>query len=129
MGATITYAGILAIGVITLPCWICSLCTLLEMMTNPNRQNPDNDGNMSQAVISNLMKTQFNPEVFKQMSECAICTVEFTNDDEITPLPCNTNHYFHTECIEQWMKQKTECPMCRAKIDLEALNLQRETMK
>jgi len=29
--------------------------------------------------------------------------------------PCR--HYFHTECLESWFKQKKECPSCRQDID------------
>jgi len=39
----------------------------------------------------------------------------------LTPLPCDPRHYFHSECIEHWMKEKTECPLCRTVINTEAL--------
>lgn len=39
----------------------------------------------------------------------------------LTPLPCDVRHYFHSECIEHWMKEKTECPLCRMEINTEAL--------
>lgn len=26
-------------------------------------------------------------------------------------------HIFHTECINQWLEQKDECPLCKSKID------------
>jgi len=55
------------------------------------------------------------------MQECAICQVEYLEEDEITPLPCNPNHYFHSACIEPWFKTKTECPLCRAPVTLEQL--------
>ncbi len=29
--------------------------------------------------------------------------------------PCR--HYFHTQCLESWFKQKKECPSCRQDID------------
>ena len=48
---------------------------------------------------------------------------EFKDDDEITPLPCHATHYFHTECIEQWLSEKEECPLCREPIDIEANRL------
>jgi endo-1,4-beta-mannosidase len=34
----------------------------------------------------------------------------------ITPLSCDIRHYFHSSCIEQWMKLKNECPLCKAEI-------------
>ncbi len=56
------------------------------------------------------------------MTECAICTNEYTEEDDITPLPCNVSHYFHTSCIETWLKQKTECPLCRSPVDPQQLS-------
>ena len=29
--------------------------------------------------------------------------------------PCR--HFFHTNCLESWFKQKKECPSCRQEID------------
>lgn len=47
--------------------------------------------------------------------------MEFSADSQITPLPCNIKHYFHTECIEQWLKTKQECPLCRHPVTLQEL--------
>ena len=42
--------------------------------------------------------------------------MDFEADDEITELKCK--HYFHHECLAQWIKQgKNSCPECRADID------------
>ena len=49
-------------------------------------------------------------------SECAICLCEFKEDQEVTPLPCDIRHYFHTECIKNWLKEKTKCPLCNKEI-------------
>jgi hypothetical protein len=45
---------------------------------------------------------------------CAICKSEFILDENITPLPCN--HILHTECITEWVKYKSDCPVCRGVI-------------
>ncbi len=37
-------------------------------------------------------------------------------DDEV----CEINeckHIFHTECLNRWLEQKNECPLCKAQID------------
>ena len=51
-----------------------------------------------------------------RQEECAICLCAFEDDQEITPLSCDVRHYFHYECIQQWMKQKNECPLCKSTI-------------
>jgi hypothetical protein len=53
--------------------------------------------------------------------DCAICLMAFGEDDDVTPLPCDIRHYFHTACIEDWFKQNTTCPLCKKVITKESL--------
>ena len=48
-------------------------------------------------------------------NECSICISDFTNDSIISITKCN--HIFHTDCIKEWYKYKTDCPICREKIE------------
>jgi len=80
------------------------------------------------AVLGNIVKAKFNPNdlAFKN-DECAICLEKFTDDCEVTPLPCNVKHYFHPDCIEDWLKQKNSCPLCKAVLNPEDMaKLQKE---
>ncbi|CAD8111431.1 unnamed protein product [Paramecium primaurelia] len=45
---------------------------------------------------------------------CAICLQEINDKDLIKILQCN--HYFHNQCIKEWLIIKAECPTCRDKI-------------
>lgn len=45
---------------------------------------------------------------------CVICKSDFELNEKITVLECK--HILHTECISEWVKYKSECPTCRAKI-------------
>lgn len=45
---------------------------------------------------------------------CVICKSDFELNDKITVLECK--HTFNTECISEWVKYKSECPICRGKI-------------
>ena len=72
--------------------------------------------NVKEEVIKSLSRISFDARKFRFAKECAICFVEFEQDAQITPLSCDIKHYFHTECIEQWIKVKNECPLCRAEI-------------
>jgi len=47
------------------------------------------------------------------MSDCAICLVPYTDDAEVSELNCDERHYFHSECLEAWLKKKPECPLCK----------------
>jgi len=44
---------------------------------------------------------------------------EYKDDDDITPLSCHKYHYFHTACLEGWMRAKVTCPLCRARINID----------
>lgn len=48
--------------------------------------------------------------------ECAICLIEFENDDvlRLLTLCC---HVFHQECIDLWLEFHNTCPVCRRGLD------------
>ncbi len=77
-------------------------------------------------VLRKLTVTKFNPERFRNdENTCSICYVEYQMEDDVTPLSCNPNHYFHTKCIEEWIKRgHNSCPLCRLPIrDLNNLSV------
>ena len=43
---------------------------------------------------------------------CRVCLCEFEDGDSIRIIPCF--HQFHQECIDRWLLQKAECPVCKA---------------
>ena len=49
----------------------------------------------------------------KDTKECVICCEEFKEDSMVTQLNCFEKHVFHTACVQEWMKKKTVCPICR----------------
>jgi ankyrin repeat protein len=48
--------------------------------------------------------------------DCAICLMECTSDNAIRMLPCR--HFFHRDCITEWLKVRNNCPICRASASL-----------
>jgi hypothetical protein len=63
--------------------------------------------------IQNLIRSKLTIEDFQQQTECIICCEDFTNEDDVTHLNCNSKHFFHTTCIQTWMeKGKVSCPLC-----------------
>ncbi|CDW81070.1 zinc finger protein [Stylonychia lemnae] len=79
--------------------------------------------------VQNLVKDKFNPDRNQAFEQCAICLLDFQKDDEIIPLPCDEKHYFHPECIEQWLKNNNTCPLCKKAITKEALEKQKKEKK
>lgn len=42
---------------------------------------------------------------------CAICLEDFRVGDMIRTIPCF--HCYHTNCIDQWLREKAICPICK----------------
>jgi len=47
---------------------------------------------------------------------CTICLSLLENGDSIGHLDCN--HKFHFDCINEWCKYKSQCPMCRYEVQI-----------
>lgn len=46
---------------------------------------------------------------------CSVCLSEFEEDESIRLLP-KCSHAFHLPCIDTWLKNHSNCPLCRANI-------------
>lgn len=46
--------------------------------------------------------------------KCAICLGGYEEDEEVRVLPCQ--HVYHVECVDQWLKVKHLCPVCKKSI-------------
>lgn len=47
-----------------------------------------------------------------------ICCEDFTEDAIVSELNCDERHIFHTECLTEWMRQKTICPLCKRTVSI-----------
>ncbi|GAA0146071.1 hypothetical protein LIER_06109 [Lithospermum erythrorhizon] len=45
---------------------------------------------------------------------CCICLTKYVDDDDLRELPCS--HFFHTECVDKWLKINASCPLCKYEI-------------
>ncbi|CAF1133202.1 unnamed protein product [Rotaria magnacalcarata] len=52
-----------------------------------------------------------NSTNIKADDKCAICLSEYIVNEKLKRLRCK--HYFHSECIDPWLKTSTRCPICR----------------
>lgn len=50
----------------------------------------------------------------KEDPSCSICLIPFDENNVISTLRCN--HFFHTECLNEWIGKKKNCPLCRTNI-------------
>ena len=75
------------------------------------------------AVEIRLMKTHFLIKMSdeklstlfqKDDKHCVVCYSEFSNDCDIFEFDCA--HYFHENCILEWLKIRVSCPTCRSNL-------------
>ncbi|CAK8570614.1 unnamed protein product [Lathyrus sativus] len=49
--------------------------------------------------------------------ECAFCLNEFEHDEKLRAIP-NCNHLFHIDCVDVWLQNNANCPLCRRRVSL-----------
>ena len=66
--------------------------------------------------VADTFKKPFMNLKDKHMVECAICLLDYKDSDVILELKCDRRHYFHEQCINQWMERNPKCPLCKRPI-------------
>jgi len=56
----------------------------------------------------------------KSVRECCICMIDFEQSEPIRYLPCM--HYYHVECIDDWLLRSFTCPTCMEPVDAALLS-------
>ena len=52
----------------------------------------------------------------EQNKACNVCLCDYENGDKQRILPCF--HEYHTRCIDKWLKNNANCPVCRKEVKL-----------
>ncbi|KAL2496264.1 RING-H2 finger protein ATL16 [Forsythia ovata] len=58
----------------------------------------------------------------KGSSECAVCLNEFQEDEKLRGIP-DCGHVFHIDCIDVWLQNNANCPLCRTSISATRPNI------
>eukprot|EP00056_Hartaetosiga_gracilis_P005969 m.91608 g.91608 ORF g.91608 m.91608 type:complete len:338 (+) comp12333_c0_seq1:206-1219(+) len=48
------------------------------------------------------------------LDNCAVCLNEYSTDEGLMKLPCG--HFFHSECVTEWLERSPTCPLCKMSI-------------
>ncbi|RMX70487.1 hypothetical protein DD238_000428 [Peronospora effusa] len=59
--------------------------------------------------LDSINQTEDDREVSNTV--CAVCCDEFQTEEEVRALPCL--HFYHRECIDQWLMHHRQCPICK----------------
>ena len=69
---------------------------------------------MSAEEISNLNEISITKEHVNLNLQCPICMEDFILDEKVKELSCR--HFFHNDCIVEWLKLHATCPTCRTNL-------------
>ncbi|KAF9204709.1 hypothetical protein BGZ49_004979 [Haplosporangium sp. Z 27] len=50
-----------------------------------------------------------------QDAVCAICLCDYEDDEELRKMSCK--HYFHKDCVDEWLRLNRNCPLCKRDIE------------
>ena len=74
-------------------------------------------------IFKTLFRAVYDPRTFTFSDECCICLTNFADSKgTVVALPCDSRHYFHDRCIENWLKYHRACPFCKTEITQEAID-------
>ncbi|KAM3586349.1 hypothetical protein VKS41_002869 [Umbelopsis sp. WA50703] len=79
---------------------------LLEQATSRNAPPPATD-----EAIANLKNRITTTQDVDENQDCSVCKEEFGIAEQVLILPCQ--HFFHQDCIKQWLQVNGTCPICR----------------
>lgn len=80
----------------------CPVLTVYVYRTSKERAA---NQRMRERLANYIPFVKFNNQTFNNFEECIICMEKFDDNSQVTPLPCDVRHYFHTHCIQDWFKQ------------------------
>ena len=83
----------------------CALLYVITIKCFTKQPNTNNTNNLTSNVI--LLDKE-------QEEMCSICLIFFKNEDQVSRLNCG--HLFHTDCVNEWISNKKNCPLCRINI-------------
>ena len=80
------------------------------------------DNPTDREILDQLPETEIEDvnKLHSEKKECVICQLYFRNGDKAIFLPCI--HWFHKDCIQNWLKSKNTCPICKFELTMENIN-------
>ncbi|KAL4592750.1 hypothetical protein LXL04_005754 [Taraxacum kok-saghyz] len=125
---TVKYGLSIGIGVPALVCIIglvCCASSKVQGHTNNHNHNinlssvavdsePAARTGLDGPTIESYVKTMLGEScrLPDDYSTCVICLSDYKPKESLRTIP-KCNHYFHSECIDEWLTMNETCPVCR----------------
>lgn len=107
---------------------VTSLIVTIEFSHVNTINQDDNNSTIAQTQIDNSLDefslTEETLNAMKNDSDtssndlCSICLSKFRVNNILRQLPCDGNHIFHKNCIDNWLETNQTCPHCRQVINI-----------
>lgn len=66
-------------------------------------------------MIDNLKSEDYVDEPTAHEKKCCSICLTDLDTERVLRLPCE--HFFHKDCLVNWLKRSTVCPLCRTDIE------------
>uniref|UniRef100_A0A914XE56 RING-type domain-containing protein n=1 Tax=Plectus sambesii TaxID=2011161 RepID=A0A914XE56_9BILA len=83
--------------------------TMLDLVERIGEVQKDG---LSKEEIGRLPTVIFRAKEATDDTTCIVCMTDYKNQEKLRLLPCK--HRFHKNCIDRWLANKHNCPICRA---------------
>lgn len=98
---------------------LCCCVPILSNFLGYNMNMGSVDRGATDEQLSNLPSWKYkeigNKEEITSCDECCICLAKYKEKEEIRELPCS--HIFHLNCVDQWLKIISCCPLCKQELE------------
>ncbi|XP_057866839.2 RING-H2 finger protein ATL64 [Cryptomeria japonica] len=78
---------------------------------------------LRRSMVDALPVFFYQPENFTDGLRCAVCLCEFQEKEKARQLP-SCKHSFHLDCIDMWFYSHSTCPLCRARVDAQPVQME-----
>ena len=86
----------------------------MDLLPTAVSRQPTKPTGLDRPTVESYPKTVWGEsyELSKDNGPCAICLSDYKPKDAVRTIP-ECNHYFHADCIDEWLKLNVTCPVCR----------------
>ena len=116
---------LIAAALPVLCCLPTLVCHALGWLTGSETDDPNDQqqyqrldvprpGLTSAEIAAHTIPIVFNEPLPPRLlgEHCSICIGEFEEGEGLRQLKCS--HFFHAECIDEWLGKKDTCPLCKS---------------